>query len=115
MLFVVNNYLGNEVIEGTVQSVNKTSSDVKSSSVEVTGSSVAIAQEKSNEILKPYEVSVRVSDKKKIRIFNNDNNIWRWKFNKREIQLQLQEGETYWISVDRFLFGTNILSIEEID
>jgi hypothetical protein len=110
-LLIVNNYLGNERIDAVVQAVNKKSSSVERVSVDFSG---GIEQERTNEILQPYEVAVTPIGAKNLVIINNDNTLWRAKFNKREIQLQLEPGKKYRIYVHRLVFGKNILKAEEL-
>ena len=45
-------------------------------------------------------------------ILTNDNSLWRFKFNKRAIQLFLEPGQRYEIRVHRLIFGRNIISVE---
>ncbi len=110
LLCVVNNYLGSQTIVATVYEVNKTDSDM---TVKVEVSSTPKAEiEQSNTILKAYKVAVYPSDSKRLVILSNDNSLWRLKFNKREIQLQLEKDKQYSFRIYRWVFGKNILSIE---
>ena len=107
---IVNNYLGNQVIEGTVYAVSKTGSDnkVKIEFAEKLKTEI----ESSQEILQSYEVAIYPANSKKVLILNNSNNIWRLKFNKRDLQLGLQAGSKYRFRVHRRFFGKNILDFE---
>jgi hypothetical protein len=112
LAFILNNYLGNEVIEGVVFAVSKTASDgtVK---VEISDT-VSTEFESSNEILRSYEVAIYPTGSNQLQILTNDNNLWRLKFNKRAIQLQLEPGKKYRFIVHRLFFGKNILDIEVV-
>ena len=115
MLFlIINNYFGNQIIVGTVYAVSKEDAEGKVKGVEFSLSGVKTEFEAPKEgILKAYEVAIVPQTSKKLFILNNDNTIWRLKFHKREIQLQLEPGKTYRFKVHRLLFRKNILDIQE--
>jgi len=110
-LIIANNYVGNERIIAEVKAVNKKTSDVKRASFDLGG---GFEQERTNKILRPYEVAITPVGTKNLLILKNDNTLWRAKFNRREIQLQLEPGKKYRIYVHRLVFQKNILRVEQI-
>jgi hypothetical protein len=110
-LIIANNYVGNERIVAVVKAINKSTSDVKRVSVDLSG---GFEQERTNDILRPYEVAVTPVGTKDLFILKNDNTLWRAKFNKREIQLQLEPGKKYRIYVHRLFFRRNVLKVEQL-
>ena len=92
--------------------VNKTASDTSIKSIEISGG-VKAEIEKSQSILKPYQIAIYPVGRKQLLILNNHNNLWWLKFNKKEIQLQLQKDKKYRFTVHRLIIRKNILGIEE--
>jgi len=109
---ILNNYFGNETVVGTVSEINKTSSDLKITSEISEDPRITI--ENTQGILKAYQVAVYIEEEKKLRIYNNNNSIWRFKFNKDEIQLHLEKGRKYKLRLHKLVFRKNILDIEEL-
>lgn len=107
---ILNNYLGNQVIEATVYAVSKTDFDGKAK-IEFSDK-VKTEIESSGEILRAYEVAVYPSGSQRLLILSNSNNLWRWKWNKRELQLQIQPGKKYRFRVHRRWLGKNILDLD---
>ena len=110
LIFILNNYIGNEVIEGTVYAVSKISAD-KTVRVELS-TSLKTEIQPSRDILKAYEVAIYPTGSKKLSILKNNNNLWRLKFNKREIQLQIEAGKRYKFRVHRLFLRRNIIEIQ---
>jgi len=111
-VLILNNYLGNEQIDAIVLDVNKSTSSVENVSVDFSGKKVGV--QPSGEILKPYEVAVSPLGTQNVLILKNDNSLWRAKFNKREIQIQLEPGKKYRFYVHRLFIEKNILKVEKL-
>lgn len=112
LTFILNTYLGNETVVGTVSEVNKTRSDIQVTSEISPDPKVVV--ESTQGILKAYQVAVYFEEGKKLKIFNNNNSLWRFKFNKGEIQLQLEKGRKYKFRLHKLFIQKNILDIEEL-
>lgn len=107
-----NNYLGDTTITGTVYAVSKKAGD---SSVKLQFSKAISAEiEPSNELLQSFEVAIFPTGSRQLMVLKNWNSIWRLKFDKRVIQIQLEPDRTYRFRVHRLFFRKNILAIEEI-
>jgi len=113
LLPILNNFFGNQVLEATVYEINKTNAASKIST-ELSTEDITTKIEPSNEILQPYQVAVYPTDERKVKILNNRNSLWRLKFNKQEIQLQLRKGKRYRFRVYGLVGRKNILDIEEL-
>lgn len=105
---VLNNYLGTEIINGKVYAVSKVNSDQTVTTVISSNPSTQITR--SLDILEAYEVALLPSNDNTLRIINNKNNLWQFKFNKRAIQIQVQPDSIYKFRIHR-LVGKNIVEI----
>lgn len=123
---VINQYLGNDSFQGKVYAINKTQKKAKikvslkpkvkvgmQNGFEIEAGPEVEIELPDEEILKPWHVAIYVPEKKKLVILKNNNTLFRWKFNREDIQLQLQQGRTYRFYVHR-LIKKNILKIEEL-
>ena len=112
LAWILNDYLGNETMDGVVTSVSKVAND-GAAKVEVS-TSIKAEFGASPEILKPFEVAIYPTGTKKLRILSNTDSIFRLKFNKRELQLQLEAGKRYRFRLHRLFRQKNILDIEPL-
>jgi hypothetical protein len=109
---IADSYIGNHWIEGKVVNVYKGSTEQLSDEVSVNlKGSLEFKSEKivENNILHDYEVAVFIGSSKELSILTNNNDLFRWKFNKRAIQLHLEPEKKFKLLVYGFLGKKNIL------
>ena len=116
-LFIADSYLGGQSIEAVVIQAYKGHTEEKSEEVSISLSGefgIKSQQKDEKKILKEYEVAVVLEQSKEASIFTNDNDLFRWKFNNRAIQVHMETGKRYKFKVYGFLGYKNILEVSEI-
>jgi hypothetical protein len=109
--FSINDLIGTTSIKCEVIAVKRT---VTPTRIDI-GASPKIEIASDKDILGDYQVAVRNTKTNKVVVLNNQNSLMRFKFNRKEIQFGLKEGEYYDILVHRKFGYKNILKIEHLN
>lgn len=115
--FIADSYLGGQSIEAVVIQAYKGHTEEQSNEFSISPSGefgIKSQQKDEKKILKEYEVAVVLEQSKEASIFTNDNDLFRWKFNNRAIQVHMETGKRYKFKVYGFLGYKNILEVSEI-